>query len=176
MIIYGKSKTEPALGRAFPLDLCGDPRVLLLWYDFLKNLQVCMYAVESLLWYDHVVIIYQSPALKYFQKHEKQAVHNAKEGRANLLTMWVISWNQSSPCSKPVFCRQQKQAKYKSLAHIHYLLCPDNRMVFGSQQRRPGLRRIIRASPISIENNAKAPIDMNFKGRILHLAVTPQRP
>jgi len=49
-------------------------------------------------------------------------------------------------------------------------------MVFGSQQRRPGLRRIIRASPISIENNAKAPIDMNFKGRILHLAVTPQRP
>lgn len=31
---------------------------------FLKNLRACVW--KSLLWYDHVVIIYQSPALKYF--------------------------------------------------------------------------------------------------------------
>lgn len=84
-------------------------------------------------------------SIKIFLKHEKRAVHNAKEGQANLLTTWVISWNQSSSCSKPMFCRQQKQAKHKSLTHIHYLLCPDNRMFFGSQQRRLCLRRIIRA-------------------------------
>lgn len=104
-----------------------------------------MCAVESLLWYDHVVIIYQSPALKYFKKHEKWAVHNTKEEQANLLTMWVISWNQSSSCNKSMFSRQQKQAKHKSLTHIYYLFCPDNHMGFGSQQRRPCLRRIIRA-------------------------------
>lgn len=92
-----------------------------------------------------------------------------KEGQANLLTMWVISWNQSSSCNKPMFWRQQKQAKHKSLTHIHRLLCPDNRMGFGSQRRRMCLRRIIRDCSNIHWNNGKAPIDMNYKGWTLHL-------
>lgn len=84
-------------------------------------------------------------SIKIFLKHEKWAVHNVKEGQENSLTTCVISWNQSSSCSKPMFCGQQKQAEHKSLTHTHNLLCPDNHMGLGSQQSTLCLRRIIRA-------------------------------
>lgn len=84
-------------------------------------------------------------SIKIFLKHEKWAVHNVKEGQENSLTTWVISWNQSSSCSKPMFCGQQKQAEHKSITHTHNLLCPDNHMGLGSQQSTLCLRRIIRA-------------------------------
>lgn len=85
-------------------------------------------------------------SIKIFLKHEKWAVHNVKEGQANLLTMRVISWNQSSSCSKVMFWGQQEQAEHKSLTHTHYLLCPDDHMGLGSQQSTLCLRKIIRAS------------------------------